>query len=50
MAVISTSSLMQITEIAFTDYPVTDVPRARAFYEGVLQQKTSVAFEHEGKS
>jgi len=41
---------MQITEIAFTGYPVTDVPRARAFYEGVLQLKTSVAFEHEGKS
>lgn len=25
-----------ITEIAFTCYPVTDMKRARAFYEGVL--------------
>jgi predicted enzyme related to lactoylglutathione lyase len=27
---------MNITEIAFSCYPVTDVARARAFYEGVL--------------
>jgi catechol 2,3-dioxygenase-like lactoylglutathione lyase family enzyme len=27
---------MRITEIAFTGYPVTDMPRARAFYEGIL--------------
>ena len=27
---------MKITEIAFTGYPVTDMPRARAFYEGLL--------------
>jgi predicted enzyme related to lactoylglutathione lyase len=27
---------MRITEIAFSCYPVTDVARARAFYEGVL--------------
>lgn len=27
---------MKITEIAFSSYPVTNVPRARAFYEGVL--------------
>lgn len=27
---------MKITEIAFSSYPVTDVPRAKAFYEGVL--------------
>jgi predicted enzyme related to lactoylglutathione lyase len=27
---------MKVTEIAFSSYPVTDVPRARAFYEGVL--------------
>lgn len=41
---------MQITEIAFTGYPVTDVARARAFYEGVLKLKTGANFEHEGKS
>ena len=27
---------MKITEIAFTGIPVTDIVRARAFYEGVL--------------
>src|SRR5205809_401685 len=27
---------MKITEIAFSAYPVTDLARARAFYEGVL--------------
>jgi len=27
---------MKITEIAFSCYPVTDMARARAFYEGVL--------------
>jgi predicted enzyme related to lactoylglutathione lyase len=28
---------MKITEIAFSSYPVTDISRARAFYEGVLK-------------
>lgn len=27
---------MNVIEIAFTSYPVTDVAKARAFYEGVL--------------
>ena len=27
---------MKITEIAFSCYPVTDIVRARAFYEGIL--------------
>ena len=27
---------MKVLEIAFTGYPVTDLPRARQFYEGVL--------------
>jgi len=27
---------MKISEIAYIGYPVTDVPRAKAFYEGVL--------------
>jgi predicted enzyme related to lactoylglutathione lyase len=27
---------MKITEIAFSCYPVTDMARARAFYEGIL--------------
>lgn len=33
---------MKITEIAFSSYPVTDVPRARAFYEGVLGLKPTM--------
>jgi hypothetical protein len=28
--------MIKVTEIAFTGYPVTDMPRARAFYEGTL--------------
>lgn len=28
---------MFFTEVAFTCYPVTDLPAARAFYEGLLQ-------------
>ena len=27
---------MKVTEMAFSGYPVTDLPRARKFYEGVL--------------
>ena len=27
---------MKVIEIAFSSYPVTDIDRARAFYEGVL--------------
>lgn len=36
-------------DIAFTGYPVTDVPRARAFYEQVLGLKSTAVFEHEGR-
>lgn len=32
---------MNITEIAFSSYPVTDIPKARAFYEGVLKLKVT---------
>ncbi len=28
--------MLKVTEIAFSCYPVTDMARARAFYEGVL--------------
>lgn len=28
--------MLKITEVAYTGYPVTDMARARAFYEGVL--------------
>lgn len=42
--------MIRVIEIAFTGYPVTDIARARAFYEGVLQLKSSSVFENEGKS
>lgn len=41
--------MIQIKEVAYTGYPVTDVPRARGFYESVLGLKPSQQFEHEGK-
>jgi predicted enzyme related to lactoylglutathione lyase len=41
--------MIRINEIAFTGYPVTDVARARRFYEGVLGLKLTTQFEHEGK-
>lgn len=37
-------SPIKITEIAFTGYPVTNVARARAFYEGVLNLKPTTVF------
>jgi predicted enzyme related to lactoylglutathione lyase len=42
--------MIRVIEIAFTGYPVTDMVRARAFYEGVLQLKSTSVFENEGKS
>jgi len=42
--------MINITAIAFTGYPVTDMPRARAFYENLLGLKTSMVYEHEGKA
>jgi predicted enzyme related to lactoylglutathione lyase len=41
--------MINVTAIAFTGYPVTDMPRARAFYEQILGLKSTVVFEHEGK-
>ncbi len=35
---------MKIVEIAFTGYPVTDIKRARAFYEGVLKLESTRTF------
>jgi predicted enzyme related to lactoylglutathione lyase len=35
---------VRVIEIAFTGYPVTDIARARAFYEGVLGLKPSHVF------
>ena len=39
---------MQVTEIAFSVYPVTDLKRARAFYEGTLGLKPGMVFEGDG--
>jgi predicted enzyme related to lactoylglutathione lyase len=36
---------MKIIELAFTGYPVTDMERARAFYEGVLKLEPTRSFE-----
>ena len=33
---------MKVTELAFASYPVTDIARARAFYEGVLGLKVTM--------
>ena len=35
---------MKVTNIAFTGIPVTDMKRARAFYEGALRLKPSANF------
>jgi predicted enzyme related to lactoylglutathione lyase len=37
---------MKIVELAFTGYPVTDINRARAFYEGVLKLEPTRIFEN----
>ena len=39
---------MKVIELAFTCYPVTDVPRARAFYEGILGLQPTMVNESEG--
>jgi predicted enzyme related to lactoylglutathione lyase len=36
---------MKVTEVAFTGYPVTDIARARSFYEDILQLENSRTFE-----
>ena len=38
---------MKITEVAFVGYPVTDLDRARAFYEGALGLTKARGFEDE---
>jgi predicted enzyme related to lactoylglutathione lyase len=40
---------MKVIEIAFTVYPVTDLKRARKFYEGVLGLTASRSFGDESK-
>ena len=41
--------MIKITAFAFTSYPVTDLARARAFYEQLLGLKPATAWEGEGK-
>jgi hypothetical protein len=40
----NSSHPMKIVEIAFTGYPVTDIQRARAFYEDVLKLESTRTF------
>ena len=39
---------MKVVEIAFSCYPVTDMSRARAFYEGVLGLTATMDYQMEG--
>lgn len=41
--------MIKITAFAFTGYPVTDLARARAFYEQLLGLKPATAWEGDGK-
>lgn len=43
-------SMLRVTEIAFTGYPVTQLARSRAFYEGVFHLKPSSVYEHGDKA
>ncbi len=49
MKATAASAMIRINAIAFTGYPITDVARARAFYQGVLGLLPTTQFEHEGK-
>jgi predicted enzyme related to lactoylglutathione lyase len=39
---------MKVIELAYSVYPVTDLKRARAFYEGTLGLKAATAYEGDG--
>jgi predicted enzyme related to lactoylglutathione lyase len=40
--------MIGVQSIAFTSYPVTDLARARAFYEGIIGLKYEHGFENDG--
>jgi predicted enzyme related to lactoylglutathione lyase len=40
--------MLKVTDIAFSCYPVTDMARARRFYEGVLGLKPARLFDEAG--
>ncbi len=42
--------MIRVTEIAYTAYPVTDMTRARAFYEGLLKLAPAGTWERDGRS
>jgi catechol 2,3-dioxygenase-like lactoylglutathione lyase family enzyme len=41
--------MITVKEIAFAGYPVTDIARARGFYEGRLGLTPASQFEHQGR-
>ncbi len=43
------ASPIRVTAFAFTCYPVTDLARARAFYEGLFGLKAATTWEGDGK-
>lgn len=42
--------MINATAIAFTGYPVTDIERARGFYEGILGLKQARKWEHNDRA
>lgn len=44
-----TARAIRVLEFAFTGYPVTDMVRARAFYEDMLGLKTGMVWENSGR-
>lgn len=42
--------MLKVIDFAFTGYSVTDMVRARKFYEEVLNLTSGLVFEHDGKS
>ena len=45
----TTPTSIRVVAFAFTGYPVTDLARARGFYEGVIGLKPATVWESEGK-
>lgn len=41
--------MLKVIEFAFVGYPVTDMARARSFYEGTLNLTLGTVFEDDGK-
>ena len=49
MSRMTSSTAVRVVAFAFTGYPVTDLARARAFYEGILGLKPATVWEGGGK-